>query len=137
MFKKKTDTQDTILHTAASPKPNVAYSQIPRNLTPKELSESGTVKMILADNDRLLQENAKLKNVEDKFHSEHEQVIIYQEKLKTSDAFEIISTVLVAAGSLIVGSALEFNPLKVINTGWIAMGILLFLGGIIAKVIKR
>ena len=114
-----------------TPKQDVAYSEILRNLSEADLKSLAVVKLIINERDRLLTENSDLKNMNQKYHDSDKENGILKNKLTTFTAFDVISTVTIAIGTLLAGYA--YNPF---NQLILFSGIVLIIIGIGAKTIK-
>ena len=125
-----------------------AFQNITRELSDDDLTNPAVGKLLLDERDRLEiendelkkrleNENDKLSNYREKFHEADKKVAVLQEKNKTHLATEIISAVCFTIGAVLIGYA----PVlwKSQPSGWIALalGSILIIGGIVAKVVKR
>jgi hypothetical protein len=107
-----------------------------RELTDEELSSSGTQKMLLEELERLTEENARLASYQDDFHEADKGLAVLKEKQKRNISAEIVSGSCLATGAAALGYAPAVWASQ--PSGYIALafGIVLTLGGIIAKAIK-
>ncbi len=114
-----------------------AFQNITRELSDKDLTNPAVGKLLLNELDRLESENAELSNYREQFQEADKKVAVLQEKNKTHLATEIISAVCFTIGAVLIGYA----PVlwKSQPSGWIALalGSILIIGGIVAKVVKR
>ena len=114
-----------------------AFQNITRELSDDDLTKPAVGKLLLNELDRLESENAELRNYREQFQEADKKVAVLQEKNKTHLATEIISAVCFTIGAVLIGYA----PVlwKSQPSGWIALalGSILIIGGIVAKVVKR
>jgi len=113
-----------------------ALAGLKRELTDEELASPGTQKMILEELERLSEENLVLTGLRQSFHKVDKDLAVLQEKHKRFIAAEIVSGACIAAGA----ASLGFAPAVWSSApgGYIALafGVLLTLGGVVAKAIK-
>ena len=114
-----------------------AFQNITPELSDDDLTKPAVGKLLLNELDRLESENAELRNYREQFQEADKKVAVLQEKNKTHLATEIISAVCFTIGAVLIGYA----PVlwKSQPSGWIALalGSILIIGGIVAKVVKR
>ena len=93
-----------------------------RQLSPEDLRQTGTQKMILDLLDRLQDEN-ELKEFKEKFHERDKEVAVLRERLKKSTAQDIVIGAMLAGGSLVLGylPSLLLPTGLPSPTGWIAL----------------
>ncbi|WP_156480590.1 hypothetical protein [Aquipseudomonas alcaligenes] len=122
---------------AANPptaKSNRALSALKRELTDKELASTGAQKLLLEDLERLKDDNHELSVFREKFHATDKALAILKEKQKRNISAEIISGSCLAIGA----AALSYAPSLWASqpSGWILLGfgVVLTLGGVLAKV---
>ena len=94
-----------------------SFRRLSRELSPEDLRETGTQKMILDLLDRLEDENDELKEFKEKFHERDKEVAVLRERLKKSTAQDIVIGAMLAGGSLVLG----YLPSLLLPTGWIAL----------------
>ena len=100
-----------------------SFRRLSRELSPEDLRETGTQKMILARLDRLEDENEELKEFKEKFHERDKDVAVLRERLKKSTAQDIVIGATLAGGSLVLGylPSLLLPTGLLSPTGWIAL----------------
>lgn len=113
-----------------------ALSRLKRELTDEELASPGAQKMLLEELERLGEENRVLQTYRDKFHDTDKQLTVMNEKLRRSNAMEILS-----GGCLVIeAAALGYAPAvwSAQPSGWISLvfGAVLIIAGIAAKAIR-
>lgn len=108
----------------------LSFGKVRRELTEDELGSSGVQKMLLDELDRMDGAEAELKTISAKYHDTNTALAVYKEKLKTHNAFDIISTGTIAVGSLIFGVVFSlqgndkvFWMLVVLSVVFVAIGI--------------
>lgn len=124
------------VHAPQPKKRRRSFGNVRRELTEEELDSSGVQKMLLDELDRLESAEIDLKSTSEKFHSANTKLEVAKERLKTHNAFEIISTGTIAVGSLLFGAAFNWKDDNTLFWILILSGLLLVAVGIIAKVIR-
>lgn len=115
-----------------------AFSKLRRELSDEELSSPAVQRLLIDDIERLEKENGKLIDYQDLFHEADKTSAILKEKLKTNIAQDIIFGVCLTIGAAIIGLAPSlWAPDKPHSSIAIATGIILIIGGIASKVVKR
>lgn len=71
--------------------------------------------MVLDQLDRLIQENGKLKEIENCFHKCDKNVAVLREQLKKPRAFDMILSTGVAVGSLLIGASASLWEMRPIS----------------------
>jgi|GEM_PF-6940192 len=108
-----------------------------RDLADGDLASPGVQKFLLGELERKDAECEQLKAYVDKYHETDKRLSISNEQLKTQTSIEVMFTAGLAIGSAIIGLSPVFwddtsrGPLVLV------FGILLVLGAIAGKVIKR
>jgi hypothetical protein len=123
----------------ASPQPKGkrrSFGQVRRELTEAELSSPGVQKLLLDELDRMDGSEIELRAVSEKYYMTNTSLAIAQEKLKTHNAFDIISTGTVAFGSILFGAAFSFMSNGTAFWLMVVLGGLLIVTGIAAKVVR-
>lgn len=119
------------------PKGKQAFQYITRELSDDDLTNPAVLKLLLEERDILANENAELKSYQAQFHETDKKVAVLEEKNKTHLVAEILSGVCFTIGAAMLGYA----PVlwKSQPSGWIALvfGLVLIIGGIFAKAVKR
>jgi len=104
----------------------------------RPLQSSAVQRMLIDDIERLEKEKFDLTEYQDKYHNSDKKAAVLEEKLKASVAQEVIFGVCLTVGAAAIGYApTVWDPNK--PTGWIAIvfGVVLIIGGIVSKVVKR
>lgn len=115
-----------------------AFGNIRRALSDEELSSPAVQRLLIDEIERLEKENGKLGDYQDSYYDAKERASVLNEKLKTNVAQEVIFGVCLTVGAALVGlSPSLWDPDK--PHGWvaIALGVILIMGGIASKVVKR
>ena len=111
------------------------YANVPRLLSEDEMKSSAVQKLLLNENARMSREIETFHDMEKRFHERDKEAAIFEEKLKRSTGADILYTFCETIGSALVGVSTFFWD----NHGWIllAMGVVLIIGGILFKFVKR
>lgn len=123
--------EKSIEHVKSSRK---AFSKLALELTDDELKSTGVQKMLLAEISRLESTVAKSESFRTKFHEADKDKAVLIEKEKTFIFSEILYSVSLTLGALLIGlvPSMISNKLEI---G--AIGSLFVVGAIVAKVIKK
>ncbi len=115
--------------------PTNPYKNIKRELSEDELKSPAVQKLLLNEHDKMEQRITELEGYVERFYTTDKSRAILEEKIKTSNAFEILYSFCLTAGSVLVGiSGIYWN-----NKGYLLLiiGICFILGGIISKIVKK
>lgn len=123
-------------HAPQPKKRRRSFGKVRRELTEEELDTSGVQKMLLDEVERLEGAEIDLKSTSEKFHKANTQLEVAREKLKTHNAFDIISTGNVAVGSLLFGAAFNWKDDSTLFWVLIILGVVLIAVGVFAKVMR-
>jgi len=116
-------------------KPRKTHSMLKRELSQEDLSQPGVQKMLLGELDKLEEEKSELTPYRDKYYETKLQLGITQEKLKTSDAADIVYGAMMTMGALILGyTPSAWDPNKPTGYLCLGVGIVIVIIGIVAKV---
>jgi hypothetical protein len=110
---------------------------IARQLTDDDLGQLGVVKLIIENLDRAELECETLQVYVEKYHQADKNCGIYEERAKTSTAIEVAFAVFVGLGCAIIGLVPSFWDQTSRGPLALGIGILLVVGGIVTRVIKR
>jgi len=123
--------------TVPSGKGRRAFSRLRRELSDEELASPAVQRMLIDDIERLEKENDEAIQYRDRYHQADKKAAILEEKLKASVAQEVIFGVCLTVGSAALGYAPSVWSAQ--PSGWIsiAFGLVLIVGGIASKVVKR
>ncbi|MCP5235611.1 MAG: hypothetical protein H6945_07720 [Zoogloeaceae bacterium] len=114
-----------------------AFSNIRRELSDEELSSPAVQRMLIDDNERLEKEKFDLSEYQRKFHDVDKKSAILEEKLKSSVSQEVIFSVCLTVGAAALGYAPSVWASQPSGYISIAFGVVLIIGGIASKVVKR
>lgn len=122
--------------TAPTGKTRRALSTLKRELTDDELASTGTQKMLLEELERLSEDNLRLDSFRSLYYEADKDVAVLKEKQKKNIAFEIISGACLSIGAAALGYAPYLWNHPPSGLILIAFGIILTIGGVIAKAIR-
>ena len=115
-----------------------AFSKLRRELSDDELSSPAVQRLLIDDIERLEKDNGKLSDYQDSYYEADKRAAVLSEKLKTNVAQDVIFGVCLTVGAAIIGFApslwLPDKPYGLIS---VALGVILIIGGIASKVVKR
>ncbi|MEK6408820.1 MAG: hypothetical protein AABN34_18005 [Acidobacteriota bacterium] len=114
-----------------------ALRDIRRELTDEELSSPGVQKLLLDDLERAESESEVLRSYVDRFHESDKRAAILEVQLRGSNAFEILFGTGIGLGGAIMGLAPLFWSDQPKGALALALGMLLAIGSIIGRVIRR
>jgi len=123
--------EKSIEHVKSSRK---AFSKLALELTDDELKSTGVQKMLLAEISRLESTEAKSESFRTKFHEADKDKAVLMEKEKTFIFSEILYSVSLTLGALLIGLVPSMTSNKV-EIG--VIGSLFVVGAIVAKVVKK
>ncbi len=111
-----------------------AFSKLATELTDEELNSPGVQKMLLAEINRLESTVIYTEKFKDKFHEADKDRAVLKEKEKTFIFSEILYSVCLTLGAALIGisPSLKTSPILI---G--AIGVLLVIGAVFAKVVKK
>ncbi len=111
-----------------------AYGNLPRGLTPEELAQSGTQKLILNDLSKAEAKVQELAPYLDKYYNVFTQKSVLDEKLKKSARAEVLYSFSMTIGGLIFGLGKIFlDKDGVLAAFMFGIGGLLIIGGLAFK----
>jgi len=129
------------VHETLSSVPNTGRRQSVRNvarqLNPEELTNSGVIKLIIENLDRAEDDCEGFELYVDRFHGADKQCAVFAEKLRTQASIEVAFGVGVGLGCALIGLSPSLWDASYKGPMILAMGILLVLGGVAVRVIKR
>lgn len=123
--------EKSIEHVKSSRK---AFSKLALELTDDELKSTGVQKMLLAEISRLESTVAKSESFRTKFHEADKDKAVLIEKEKTFIFSEILYSVSLTLGALLIGLVPSMTSNKLVIG---AIGSLFIVGAIVAKVVKK
>ncbi len=112
----------------------LSFDKVRRDLTDEELGSSGVQKVLLDELDRMDGVVVELKSVSTKYHQAKTNLAVSNEKLKTHNSFDILSTGSIAAGSILFGIAFNVKDNDKLFLVLVGISIITVLIGITAKV---
>ncbi len=114
-----------------------SFQKLPQDITPEDLASAGYHKMVIVELNRLDDVEVEFKSVTKEYHEANTSLSVMNERLKTHNAFEVISTGSIAIGSALFGAAFSFKE-DTSTFFWILviLSLMLVLVGAIAKVMR-
>lgn len=124
--------------STATPKTRRALSRLKRELSEEELGTTGVQKMLIAEVERLDEENGTLVDFRDKYYDLRADLAVATQKERQGQAAEVISSACIALG----GAALGYVPAvwetqRLTAVLAIAIGVVLIIAAVAAKVVRR
>ncbi len=136
------DSEADVEPTTAEAAPHIkssrkAFSKLATELSDEDLSSPGVQKMLLAEISRL--ESAALYSEEfkGKFHKADKECAVLKEKEKTFIFSEILYSVSLTLGAALIGIAPSITSANYSPVVVGAIGALLVIGAVVAKVVKK
>lgn len=114
-----------------------AYSKVRRELSEDELATPGAQRLLLDELDRLQRQVDELSAYRGQFHEADKRAAVLKQKLEVAVAGEIISGICLTVGAALVGIAPALWDKKPYGVIVVAAGIVLLVGGVLAKVIRK
>ena len=110
------------------------FSQINRQVTEADLQSGGTQRWLLHEHDKYEECIKQLDDYKEKYHTCDKARLLAESKLTTNDAFEVLYSVTISAGSVLIGivPSLADSASKWLILG---VGIVMVIGGISAKIL--
>lgn len=115
--------------------PKNPYSGIKRLLSEEDLDNIAIKKLIISENDKLERQISELEKIKTKYHEIDKEKAVLEEKVAKRNSFEILYSFCLSVGSVLAGLSGIFWEQK----GYLLLilGIVLIIGGIIAKIAKK
>lgn len=126
---KKSNNQEEV------PKSSKALSGLNRELTDADLSSPGVQRMLLQKIDEYDACRLELEQVKKSFHEKDKQCAVLEEKSKSSLSFEVLYGFSLTIGAALIG--LYPSIKAVFNWILLVLGIMLLVGPIVAKALKK
>lgn len=116
-----------------TPKPTKPLSGVKRDITDiQELMKSeAAIRLLLGELDRLEYEVRRLSQFQDKFHEVNRERAVLVESNKKVNALEVLFITCLTVGAALIA----LNPRFDSNLFW--LGVILVIGGLISRVIKK
>ncbi len=113
-----------------------AFRNLVRELSDTDLLSPGSIKLLLELNNRAESECEELRGYVQRFHEADKRAAVFEEKLGAQKAVDILYTVGVAIGTLIVGLSVSLRE-PGYTVGAILLGLTLFGCSVWAKASRR
>ncbi len=123
--------------TSQESKGRPSFSRVLRPLTDDEMSASGVHKLLVAEIDRLEEENGELKAISRAFGDSQQRIGVLEEKLKRHTAFDVISGGCITVGGVALGAIPALSPVPPYGLVAAGLGITLIAVGFVSQVVKR
>ena len=132
----KIDSVNTDSISTDSVKKKDAFSLIDRQVSESDLKSLGTLRWLLNEHDKYEECIKQLDDYKEKFYNCDKEKSVIEEKLKNSTSFDILHSLSLSAGSALIGVAPSISD---DISKWILpiIGGLLFIGGIITKIVHK
>ena len=132
----KIDSVNTDSISTDSVKKKDAFSLIDRQVSESDLKSLGTLRWLLNEHDKYEECIKQLDDYKEKFYNCDKEKSVIEEKLKNSTSFDILYSLSLSAGSALIGVAPSIAD---DISKWILpiIGGLLFIGGIITKIVHK
>lgn len=132
----KIDSVNTDSISTDSVKKKDAFSLIDRQVSESDLKSLGTLRWLLNEHDKYEECIKQLDDYKEKFYNCDKEKSVIEEKLKNSTSFDILYSLSLSAGSALIGVAPSISD---DISKWILpiIGGLLFIGGIITKIVRK
>jgi hypothetical protein len=123
--------------SGVSAKTRKALSRLKRELSEEELGTTGVQKMLIAEVERLDEENNALIHYRDRYYEAATKLAVSFVKLNEKRAAEIISTACIAIGGVVLGYVPALSEANNHSRMGIIVGAVLIVAGIAAKVVRQ
>lgn len=132
----KIDSVNTDSISTDSVKKKDAFSLIDRQVSESDLKSLGTLRWLLNEHDKYEECIKQLDDYKEKFYNCDKEKSVIEEKLKNSTSFDILYSLSLSAGSALIGVEPSISD---DISKWILpiIGGLLFIGGIITKIVHK
>ena len=114
-----------------------SFSRLLRPLTDDEMSASGVQKLLVAEIDRLEEENRGLKAISREFGASQRRIGVLEEKLKSHTALDVISGGCITVGGVALGAIPALSSVQPYGLVAAGFGITLIAVGFVSQVVKR
>lgn len=117
--------------------PRKAFSKLAVELTDDDLKSQGVQKLLLAEISRLEASEIRADSFRERFNEKDKQCAVLKEKGKTVIFSEILYSVSLTLGAALLGlsPSIKSEEISPIVIG--AIGVILIIGGVIAKVVRK
>lgn len=117
--------------------PRKAFSKLAVELTDEDLQSQGVQKLLLAEISRLEASETRADSFRERFNEKDKQCAVLEEKGKTVVFSEILYSVSLTLGAALLGLTPSIKS-EGISPGVIgAVGVVLIIGAVVAKVVKK
>ncbi|MDE6507920.1 MAG: hypothetical protein K2L04_05615 [Alistipes sp.] len=118
--------------SADSAKRTNAFSKLDRALAEEDMQSKGTQRLLLNELDKYEECKRELESYQTRYHEKDKRCAVLEEKVNQNTAFEIICSIALSIGALLIGMVdNEYPDWKLIIGGTILLG-----GAIFAKIAK-
>lgn len=113
-----------------------AFDKIGRELSEKELGSPGVQRLLIQELERLQREVDHLSDYRDRFYEADKGRAVLEQRLKVSIASDVTFGVFLTIGAALATLAPAVWDKRAVAWVLLGMGVVLVMGGIIAKVVK-
>jgi len=121
---------------AEAKKKRRATSKLRRELTEDELTSSGALRLLLDELDQSEQRVSELSEFQKCFYNADKEKAVLEERMRHSIASEIIFGTNLTLGALLIGLSPSYEVTN-LSEYLIGIGILLIVGGIASRVVRK
>ncbi|OUN71158.1 hypothetical protein [Barnesiella sp. An55] len=118
-----------------------AFSNLKRELTDEDLQSPGTLRLILRDLDNYEDCKSQLDNYKNKFHEKDKDNAVLETKLKASNNFDILYSVMLSLGSALMGMvpSIQNKEGNVYYMSFVigVIGFIILVSGILTRLLKK
>ena len=133
----RTTTEVTSLTATSTSGRRQVFSDIRRQLAEEDLASKGVQKLLLSELETSEGECEALRAYIERFHEADKRAAVFEERLKTSTATEIMFSVGLVAGGGLIGWAPALWDKSSKGPIALSLGIVLIAGSAIAKALKK
>ena len=115
------------------PKSAKSYTYLKRRLKEEELMNAGAINLLIDELERLETASADHKTMTEKFHATDKENGILQQKLSVSKSVEIVQSLSLSLGSLLLGASKSLWDMGYLGIIILTAGVALIVAAIVSK----